>query len=219
MYDPFLAGCISGVFQTVFGHPFDTLKTWKQNEGLLKIPSRNFFNLYKGISMPLLQLPIICSVTFGVDNYTYFYTKNRLLSSGFSGFVASFIVCPLDYLKIQQQQQLNLKLNKKTFVNSFKDIKITMVREIPAYTLYFTSYNFLKEKKFESFISGGVAGCFTWFFTYPQDTIKSRLQSGQAKTIKEAYKIGGLWKGINYCLLRAFIVNAIGFPIFEYFTE
>ena len=71
MYDPFLAGCISGIFQTIAGHPLDTLKTWKQNEGLLKIPSRNFLNLYKGISMPLLQLPIICSVTFGVDNYTH----------------------------------------------------------------------------------------------------------------------------------------------------
>ena len=166
-----------------------------------------------------MLLPIICSVTFGIDNYTYYYTQNRFLSSCFSGFVASFVVCPLEYLKIQQQQQLKLKLNKKTVINSFKDMKITMSREVPAYTLYFTSYNFLKKKNFDSFIAGGFAGSFTWFCTYPQDTIKSRLQSGQAKTILEAYKVGGLWNGLSYCLLRAFIVNAVGFPIFEYFSE
>ena len=192
------------------------LKTWHQNKNLLKIPKVTPINLYKGLSLPLFQLPIICSVTFGVEKYSNLYiTNNHFISGSISGFIGSIFVCPFEYFKIQKQQQIIIKYSRNTFLNSFKDINITLMREVPAYTLYFSSYNFLKKNDIPTFVSGGIAGTLTWLLTYPQDTIKSRLQSGQAKTIIHAYKMGNLWCGVSFCLMRAFIVNAIGFPIYE----
>ena len=57
----FYAGSISGFIQTIIGHPFDTLKVLQQNHNS-KI--YNFKSLYRGISMPLIQTPIICGVSF-----------------------------------------------------------------------------------------------------------------------------------------------------------
>jgi hypothetical protein len=50
--ESFWAGLISGIFQTVVGHPLDTLKVWKQNNSRI---SPSFFNLYKGIKYPFIQ--------------------------------------------------------------------------------------------------------------------------------------------------------------------
>lgn len=69
------------------------------------------------------------------------------------------------------------------------------------------------------YISGGIAGCSSWLFTYPLDTVKSRIQGNICKTMKDAIKMGNLFTGLNYCLLRAFIANSIGFTTYEYFIK
>ena len=65
------------------------------------------------------------------------------------------------------------------------------------------------------FLAGGFAGIFSWFFTFPIDTIKTRIQNGSSKTIKDAYKKGNLWSGLSFCISRAFFVNGIHFYIYE----
>ena len=59
-----------------------------------------------------------------------------------------------------------------------------------------------------SFISGGIAGILSWLIPYPIDTIKSRIQIGYS--LKKSIKLGNYYKGLNFCLLRAFLVNGIG---------
>ena len=217
--DAFSVGCLSGIIQTIIGHPFDTFKTWKQNSQKLKIPKTNLNNLYKGMTYPLLQYPTVCSITFGVDNYIYSYTSNRLLSSSTAGLISCFFISPLEYFKIQYQQQINTKLTKKIIKESFKDINITIIREIPANIVYFSSYNYFREKNISIHVSGGLSGVFSWLLTYPSDTIKSRLQSGKADSFIAAWRQGNIWNGLSICLLRAYIVNSSGFTVFEYFIK
>ena len=59
-----------------------------------------------------------------------------------------------------------------------------------------------------------MAGVLSWFFTYPIDVIKTRIQGTDINSI-EAFKKGGLFNGIKICLLRSFLVNSIGFFIYE----
>merc|ERR1711872_1158024 len=51
----------------------------------------------------------------------------------------------------------------------------------PAFGIYFGSYELMLRKFGDStpviLGAGGMAGIFSWIFTYPQDVIKSRLQA------------------------------------------
>ena len=66
----------------------------------------------------------------------------------------------------------------------FRGLNITIVREIPAFGLYFASYEAMTRRKdptqplgtFHMLMAGGGAGVVSWLFTYPIDFLKSRLQ-------------------------------------------
>ena len=90
----------------------------------------------------------------------------------------------------------------------------TFAREIPAMSAYFGSYFFFKEQGYNPLISGGLAGLANWTLTYPMDVIRSR-QIAQHISIKDAVKMGKLWKGYNICAIRAVIVNAANFWVYE----
>ena len=76
----------------------------------------------------------------------------------------------------------------------FKGLLPTITREVPCYAAQFGSYETSKYLLWklrkstggdpsrtptflELFISGGVGGFFCWFFSYPQDIIKTKLQT------------------------------------------
>ena len=205
--DSFWAGLLSGIFQTIVGHPLDTLKVWKQNNSNIQ-PS--FFNLYKGIKYPLIQNPLLCSSGFYTNDLLLKHTNNVYLSSGVAGFINSVILAPLDYYKIRKQEQLSTNL-----LHSYKNYSIVASREIPANFIYFTTYDSLRERKFSIELAGGIAGVSSWGLTYPFDTLKTRMQTHVHLSLISALKQGNLFQGFSYCITRAFIVNAIGFKVFE----
>ena len=65
------------------------------------------------------------------------------------------------------------------------------------------------------FIAGGIAGVNSWLFTYPIDTLKSRKQLYQNKTLKEMIKMGSLYNGLTITLIRAFVVNSSSFYMYD----
>ncbi|OAP58528.1 hypothetical protein AYL99_07618 [Fonsecaea erecta] len=93
----------------------------------------------------------------------------------------------------------------------------------------------------EVLVSGGIAGVVTWVSIYPLDIIKTRLQTQpsstaeyqrllpgasvaahQAKTtltiareIWQTSGVGGFYRGVGICSLRAFIVNAVQWYAYE----
>lgn len=67
----------------------------------------------------------------------------------------------------------------------------------------------------DGYIAGIAAGIAQALTGHPLDTIKTRVQSGAAKTIREAFQQRGLWVGLIPCLARAAITNSIGFYVYE----
>ena len=59
---------------------------------------------------------------------------------------------------------------------------------------------------------------FSWFLTYPLDSIKTRVQNENI-TLLNAFNKGHLYNGLTVCLLRSFFVNSIGFFIYEKINE
>jgi solute carrier family 25 carnitine/acylcarnitine transporter 20/29 len=69
-----------------------------------------------------------------------------------------------------------------------------LLRDAPGFGLYFFMFELFKRtvnvpalekdpnhSKFDvglrKFMSGGIAGCITWFAVYPMDTVKSKMQT------------------------------------------
>ena len=73
------------------------------------------------------------------------------------------------------------------------------------------------DKNYHPFISGGMAGIASWTISYPLDTLKTRIQSGD--TYMKAINKGNYFKGLPYCLVRAFIVNGTGFGMAALFKK
>ncbi len=84
----------------------------------------------------------------------------------------------------------------------FRGLNITIAREIPAFGLYFASYEAMTRRKdptqplgaFHMLMAGGGAGVVSWLFTYPIDFLKSRLQveyvHNESKTFIVHYYLG-----------------------------
>lgn len=183
----FYTGVFSGIIQTIVGHPFDTYKVHKQH-------NKPFSNkiMFRGMSLPLLTNSIVSGTQFySFQNYPMFL-----------GLISSLMITPIEYYKIQKQIHGHYPYK---FPNGFR---VTYMRETFALHLYFNSYNYL-EPNLGSFMAGGFAGSLSWLFSYPFDTIKTRVQSDLP--LKQAILHKNFFKGLQITLVRGFIVNGCGF--------
>ena len=222
--NPFIAGGISGLFQTIISHPLDTIKTYNQVNIQDKINFKKF-KYFNGIVPSTLISITTTSITFGV-NYTqakYYKCENHYGTGMIAGIVNTIFINPMENYKVMYQAQTyskNRDINwdirniRNNIKNMNKGFNVTLSREIIANSLYFGLYNDLK-KHTSIFNAGGIAGAASWLFTYPLDVIKSRVQSSDMTYI-DAIKKKNLWSGLSYCLLRAYIGNAVGFTVYEY---
>ena len=87
---------ISGVVQTIVGHPLDTLKVWKQSKSMRQISIQS---LYSGITYPTLNHMCIGYFLFGSSDYFYKIIQNYYVSGWLSGIVISF---PVPFLNISK---------------------------------------------------------------------------------------------------------------------
>jgi len=229
----YLKGCISGMCGILISHPIDSIKTHRQTS-LLPF-TYNIKNLYRGIYSPLIGVGIEKALVFGT--YNYFHNNmgvNIPLSGAISGFVAATVVSPYERIKILQQtkQTITAKmLLSPTFL--FKGITTTMTREVPGFAIYFYTYEMLKNKFYTSqnkeisiigsFLFGGMSGTMAWIFIYPQDRIKTIIQSNISniniiELIKTTYKTGGLlqfYKGFSFAVGRAILLHSGTFSMME----
>lgn len=209
----YIKGGLIGVSQTIIGHPFDTIKVLQQNNIKINQSILKPKILLSGIKYPIIISTAYNSAIFGLYS---FFNKNNMskFQSGFlSGALMSIVLNPFEYYKINYQLLENKKQNK-----IWRGIHFTMARESIATGIYFQNYYFLKEKNISPFIAGGIAGCNSWIVTYPIDTIKTRYQSNHNFLIKDIVNQKNIYKGITFCLIRAFLVNGVSFSLYDILT-
>lgn len=236
--DSYFKGCISGMVGVIISHPVDTIKTAKQSGFKIKY---SFLNLYKGITPPLIGVGFEKALVFGTYHYLRNNDLNVPMSGAISGFVATFFVTPYERMKILKQtsQKINI-INNPKFL--YKGLSTTFTREVPGFAIYFSVYHYLKELYFNgeinklskkvstklplelSFLFGGLSGSMAWLFIYPQDRIKTIIQSANKNInigtiIKNTYNNGGLkafYSGFGFAISRAILLHAGTFTMFEF---
>jgi len=221
----FLKGAFSGMCGLVISHPFDTIKTNIQDG---KHVSLNPRALYRGLLPPLFGVGLEKAIVFGTYTNTHNYLSQRMnsdlsipISGAVSGLTASLVVTPVERLKIIMQtgNKFNVKYLRPTSL--YRGLSATFTRETPGFAIYFTTYNGLKSKFYKdkeitsraSFLFGGFSGGFAWIFIYPQDLIKTQMQSERKHmnrslyyVTKDFYKKKGLkafYTGFRFALMRA----------------
>lgn len=96
---------------------------------------------------------------------------------------------------------------------------LTAIREVPAVSTYFISFEYICNKMkcsrdqcsvMDLLYAGGVAGCLSWLITYPIDVVKTRYQIDNSyksmfDCVRKTFKSEGLigfWRGLSPTLLR-----------------
>ena len=204
------AGAMSGLAQNIIGHPFDTAKIYMQN----KMPLWNMkpHHYYRGFMYPTAYSIVSHGLLFPIHSafYKTFYNHYS------AGFASGIVIGPMCYLfewyKVKRQVFCTKKLSWK-----LPGFTSTIMRESFAYITWFGSYFDLTQKyKWSPFYAGGVAGMLAWTVSFPFDTIRNR-QVAQHISFQEAYRQGRFWKGYSICMLRAYLVNSIGFAVYDRF--
>jgi len=184
--------------------------------------------------------------------------KKSMICGSIAGAVQSVVICPMEHVKCRLQiasaaSNSSLLGVVDQIVAShgirglYRGMTVTAWREIPAFGLYFSSYDYVKEQlismssspqnnnnsnnnntnNWASAGAGGFAGCLTWCVVYPLDVLKTRIQTSSLhqkmpiwSTTRQILEQPNGWKslfrGLNVTLLRAFPVNGIIFPVYEY---
>lgn len=242
----YIKGCIAGMSGIILSHPVDSIKTHYQTKSNNTKPFEfTIKNLYRGITSPLIGVGIEKAIVFGTYNYitnnynnNYINNNNNIIviSGAISGLSASLIVTPYERIKIMKQTKQIIKLNQ--YFNPFfiyKGLSATFTREVPGFAIYFSTYEGLKRHFFKdkeitilsSFIFGGMSGTMAWIFIYPQDRIKTIIQSNNQANVKTMNIIkstinGGFiktllsfYKGFSFAIGRAILLHSGTFATME----
>jgi hypothetical protein len=228
----FAYGYISGMAGIIASHPFDTAKTCIQDKKLIP---RTLSGLYRGILPPLFGVGLEKAIVFGTFQNTIDYTHSNAISGALAGLTASIVVTPVERIKIllQTSSGSGIRFTELAKMSSlFKGLGATWTREIPGFAIYFSVFNGMKERTtkmtpYHSFGYGMLAGATAWVFIYPQDRIKTYLQSKVDTEIKVGYKSaiqdilrdGGimkLYRGFSFALMRAVPLHATTFTVMEH---
>ena len=226
--------------------------------------------MYKGMASPMIGQVVINAIVFGVHGNTLRRLNDKravgnFIAGGLAGGVQTFVCSPIELIKTRMQLQGQGESRKFIFVKKddlfrysdpvdcmakilkyeglrgfFRGFYCTLLREVPSFAVYFSSYYALCEKLGANkgtlsipklFLSGGISGILAWIVSYPFDVIKTRLQAdGMGKTIYtgildcslKSYEREGLkvfFKGLNATLLRAFPTNAATLASVTVFLE
>jgi solute carrier family 25 carnitine/acylcarnitine transporter 20/29 len=231
----YFKGAMSGMFGIALSQPIDAIKTHYQVNKNVKF-QYSLRNFYKGVTSPLLGVGLEKAMVFGTYNYLKNDMKcNVAVAGGISGFIASAVVTPYERIKILSQT--NHKITKQLFLpsNLFKGLNATFTREIPGFAIYFSTYEYLKNKFYteknkditilSSFLFGGISGSMAWIFIYPQDRIKTIIQSSDSNKkidiksiIKKTYEVGGIkhfYSGFSFAIARAVFLHSGTFCMME----
>lgn len=253
----FVHGALGGATGLLLSHPIDTIKSNIQDKRAI---NWNLRALYKGVVPPLFGVGLEKAIVFG----TYENSKKELetrmknepssahsahsvapsvknehvirgMSGALAGFTASFVVTPIERLKILRQTNEKFTLRELSPKFLYKGLSSTFTRETPGFGIYFSVYEGLKDyfgTKVElntshHLLFGGLSGSTAWLFIYPQDLVKTRIQASKQNInasiiIKSIYKeagIKGFFRGFHLALLRAVPLHAGTFAMVEFLKK
>lgn len=222
-----------GVAQTLVGFPLDIIKTRLQAQQRAHIKRA----CTAGLGWTLASNAVTCSLFFPY----YDIVSKDVLRCATLGALSGVVVNIFEVGKVQSQT--GTKSCAKTLLKTphvwRAGMMWTVLREAIACPTYFQTYERLHMPA-GAFVAGGIAGIASWTVTYPIDTLKTRAQASSDTTRKSPsdvptkspmpfgikvwsetaniwapYSMSTMWRGYPFAVARAFLVNGVGFMIYD----
>lgn len=267
-------GGIAGAFTYVCLHPLDTIKTKLQTKGASQIYKNTFdaivktfqekgvLGFYSGVSAVIVGSTASSAVYFGTCEFgksvlSKFEKYPSLLipptAGAMGNIVSSAIMVPKELITQRMQtgakgrswQVLLSILEKDGILGLYAGYSATLLRNLPAGVLSYSSFEYLKAavlnstkktnlKPLESVFCGALAGAISASITTPLDVVKTRLMtqvnkevvdkvsaatySGVSATVRQILKEEG-WvgftRGMGPRVVHSACFSAIGYFAFE----
>ncbi|KAM7289091.1 mitochondrial basic amino acids transporter [Ixodes scapularis] len=204
--------------------------------------------LFRGMTSPMAGVAVVNAIVFGVYGNAQKQLGDSAWAHGACGLLAgsvqSLVSSPVELAKTRLQVQgqgssraysgpldcLRQLLRAEGCRGVFRGLGSTVLRDAPAFGVYFASYEQLVRRgtggPVHLMAAGGLAGVLSWMVSYPCDVVKSRLQvdgmtgprrySGFWDCAVKSYRnegAGVFTRGLNSTLLRAFPTNAAIFTV------
>jgi Mitochondrial carrier protein len=265
-----LAGSIAGAIGVGVAFPLDTLKTKAQvigqqqqqqqdesaNMNMLQITqliyqSEGIVGFFGGVRGMMIGQAIIKATAFSANTFmlntlmgvTFPNTVIPLiLAAAFAGFVTSFLVAPIERIKVMMQASdsyaneldcARAVLIKEGWPGLLgRGLGPTLAREVPSYGIYFVVYGVLSQTPLAVWlgpaaplINGALSGMACWLPVYPVDVVKTLVQNTEGGTTvsswsvaKQLYLQGGVgafFDGLTPKMLRAALNHSVTFYMYD----
>lgn len=167
-----------------------------------------------------------------------------ILAAAFSGFVTSFLVAPVERVKVMMQAQQNsMYANELECIQAVlknegwgglltRGLGPTLAREVPSYAIYFVVYRLLMTSlegglgNVAPLVCGAMSGCACWVPVYPIDVVKTLVQNTEGEESSESaidvarqlYRdegIGAFFNGLTPKMVRASVNHAVTFWVYD----
>ena len=222
-----LAGAAAGSIGVGVAYPLDAIKTKAQvaaaNRGAVDAKALGMLSIaryvleeegvkgfYGGVAGVMMGQAFIKALAFSSNNAALGWLVHAgpgspplealVAAAAFSGFVTSFLVNPIERVKILMQADGSgeyaneLDCARRVLQGDgfaglvFRGLDATMAREVPGYGLYFVAYSLLTQSPLVAqvlgpaaapLLCGAAAGCISWIPVYPIDVVKTAMQNTQ----------------------------------------
>jgi hypothetical protein len=230
----FVPGFLQGITRVLISHPFDYVRLYLQTNSSDSITDffkkNSYRDLYRGVSIPLLTVPIERAIQLRCYENLNGYT-NPFISGAVCGVVSSCVSLPSQYVSNNYILQKNKALFE--FVRGLRSFKIfasgykpELLRSIVSSSLYLGVYGSLRatygNDTKQSVVNSSLASLSAWTISYPLETIKVEQQVRQNPSVIavvkhriHSYGILNLWKGILPIYIRTLPSSAIGMVVYE----
>jgi len=206
---------------------------------------------YGGVKGMMVGQALIKSIAFSSNAAALEFLQERyalpavaalLIAACFSGFVTSFLVTPIERIKVLLQSSNAYKNEIDCFqkvievegvIGIFtRGLGPTLAREIPSYGIYFLIYGLLMQLPIATqlgtlapLVFGAVTGCASWIPVYPIDVVKTLVQASDGsqnvsalditKQLYDDRGIRGFFDGLTPKMLRAAVNHSVTFYIYD----
>jgi hypothetical protein len=220
-----LPGFIQGIARVVISYPFDYIRTNIQTQ---KYSSINDFyknnmsltKLYKGISVPLLTVPIDRAVQFYIFEECNKRKFTTIKSSFIATILSSIYSVPINYLqtKIMTEKSEVNKIKTLAYKGFYSDLSRNFLSSFLYLGIYGKLREYVPKEKHNYFLFGITTSTLMWSIVYPLDTIrvlKQTTDSSYINIIKNTY-VKNYYRGLPIVILRSIPSSGFGMMSYEF---
>ena len=218
----YLPGFLQGITRVLISYPFDYFRIFKQtNKQIDYIHELKKFNFYKGLSFPLLSVPIDRAITFNFyenlkkENYSSFEC------SFYPSIFSSIYMTPISLINTNyiylKEKTLFFILKENFNKDIFRGLTIEVLRNNLSSMVYLYTYKKLSDNFNNPFVNGSISSFALWTLFYPLDTIKVKkfINNDTYLNILKKNTFKSLYNGIGLVYLRTIPSAGLGMLVYE----